>query len=196
MRVPIKPTRLPGRWRLGYALDFHTRSSRFTGYDEFGHPQFETKRTPLGELLYQLKYEQDARVVAPIVGTIVTFLRSKFTADVIVPVPASRRRRLQPLLLIATELSARLDVPVCSVARRRENSKELKSLSEYDERLKALESSLYLSNPEALSGKRVLILDDLWRSGATLNAVATIIIEGCLPSDVFALSITRTRSNR
>ena len=40
---------------MGFALDFHTFSSTFIGYNAFGHPEFETRRPPIGELLYNLK---------------------------------------------------------------------------------------------------------------------------------------------
>jgi len=36
--VPIRPVRIPGRWRDGRALDVHTTSSEYVGDDEFGHP--------------------------------------------------------------------------------------------------------------------------------------------------------------
>ena len=39
------PTGIPGRWREGFALDYHTIKSDFIGHDEYGHPRFETVRT-------------------------------------------------------------------------------------------------------------------------------------------------------
>ena len=49
--IEFHPTRIPGRWRDGYALDLHTVSSTYVGDDEFGHARFETQRSPAGELL-------------------------------------------------------------------------------------------------------------------------------------------------
>ena len=46
------PMRIPGVWRQGYVLDYHTIHSAFLGHDEFGNPIFDTKRTEVGELLY------------------------------------------------------------------------------------------------------------------------------------------------
>src|SRR5688572_33431110 len=59
--------RIPGRWRDGFALDFHTLSSTHLGYDEFGHAIFDTKRSELGELLYQLKYQSNQSTIPEIV---------------------------------------------------------------------------------------------------------------------------------
>ena len=46
--------RIPGRWREGYVLDYHTLDSTYLGDDEYGHPMFDTKRSDVGELLYRL----------------------------------------------------------------------------------------------------------------------------------------------
>ena len=37
MSIEINPRRLRGPWDDGYALDVHTRSSTFLGYDQYGH---------------------------------------------------------------------------------------------------------------------------------------------------------------
>jgi len=71
--VSINPRRIPGRWRDGYALDIHTIHSEFLGHDEYGHPQFGTTRSDIGELLYQLKYRSDDAVVPSLVETIAAF---------------------------------------------------------------------------------------------------------------------------
>ncbi len=68
--------RLPGRWRYGFALDYHTVSSTYLGDDEYGHPMFDTKRSDLGELLYRLKYRSDASVLDEIVQVAARFYRS------------------------------------------------------------------------------------------------------------------------
>jgi len=58
--IKITPKKIGRGWRVeGYSLDKHIVSSVFIGEDEFGHPQFETKRTELGELLFRYKYRSD-----------------------------------------------------------------------------------------------------------------------------------------
>lgn len=55
--VPIvksDPIRLVGPWAEGYVLERqHTLSSDFLGYDSYGHAQFDTKRSELGELVFR-----------------------------------------------------------------------------------------------------------------------------------------------
>ena len=59
MPVTINPIPISGPWCQGWALDLHTLSSVFIGDDSFGNPQFDNKRSEIGELLYQFKYRGD-----------------------------------------------------------------------------------------------------------------------------------------
>ena len=55
------------KWIEGYAFSVHTLYSIYTGENEYGHPQFDTKRSPMGELVYQLKYKQNISVLPEII---------------------------------------------------------------------------------------------------------------------------------
>jgi hypothetical protein len=50
--VTINPIPITGPWDEGFALDSHTVSSRYLGDDAYGNPQFDTIRSPIGELLF------------------------------------------------------------------------------------------------------------------------------------------------
>ena len=195
--VNIKPFRLPGRWREGFALDYHTVGSTYLGDDEYGHPVFDTQRTEIGELLYRLKYRSDNSVVDEIVLTAVTFINSWNPGiDIIVPVPPSRSERsLQPVLTLSEALSVKLSIPngVDAVAAVKEIP-ELKNVYNYDERLRLLQG-VHVIRSSIVQGKRVLLFDDLYRSGATMNTITAALYDHGQAADVFALTVTRTRSN-
>ena len=109
--VKISPKRLQGQWDEGFALDFHTISSTYVGDDEYGHPQFDTVRSAIGELLYQLKYGNYQSVMEAITATASSFVRSKsWCIDVVIPVPASRYRSFQPVVGLAKQLAEDLGV--------------------------------------------------------------------------------------
>jgi len=93
--------KIKGNWVAGRVLDWHVESSEFIGYDEFGHAQYDTKRTKLGELVYKLKYKHDTTVLDDIVRIICSFTKFK-SIDAIIPVPPSNiSRTFQPVVEVA-----------------------------------------------------------------------------------------------
>jgi predicted amidophosphoribosyltransferase len=139
--VATNPMRIPGPWRQGFVLDYHTVSSVFLGHDEFGNAMFDTKRSEVGELLYQLKYRRNRKAIVDLVEVATRFVkRWKPPVDAIAPVPATRVRLRQPVVEIATALGKRLDLPVLTgLLRPGSKPKELKNVFDYDERIKLLE---------------------------------------------------------
>ena len=196
--VAISPILLAGPWKEGFALDVHTMSSQYVGDDAYGHPQFATVRSPVGELLYRLKYQSDRSVVAELCETAVAFVKSReWDPTLVIPVPPSRPgRRFQPVPLLAKGTAGLLECPVCEncVVKSKETP-ELKSVYDYEERLKHL-ADAYTVDTAAIKDQRVLLIDDLYRSGATIEAVTKALLSTGMAGSVVALTITRTRSNR
>ena len=192
--MQLNPRPLQGTWDDGCVLDRHVTSSEFVGYNESGHPQFESTRTELGELLYRLKYRGDQSAVAPIAQAACDFVRGWNPGiDIIVPASPSKNRAVQPLFQIAHELGRLLDLPVDKTSvRKTKATPELKNL-DYAQRVELLKGAHAIEG-EGLKGQRVLLLDDLYQSGATMNALARLIKESGGASAVFALALTRTRS--
>ena len=194
--VNLNPMPVPGRWRDGFVLDYHTTGSTYLGDDEFGHPVFDTKRTELGELLYRLKYRSDTAVVAALVAAALGFLRSwNPGATLIVPVPPSRKTRpQQPVLILAEELGRQLKLPVRPDAVALvKDMPELKNVYDYNARSRLL-ADAYRVDVSVTSGQVILLFDDLYRSGATMNAIGRALYDVGQVHDVVALALTRTRS--
>src|SRR5579863_9266837 len=195
--LEINPTKIPGRWSSGFALDSHTTSSELIGHDEYGHPQFASKRSELGELLYKLKFRRNKIVIPAIAEVVGTFAESYLPrVDLIVPVPPSTPRKEQPVILLARAIGERIGIPVFEdcVWKVRETS-QLKNIYDFDQRLRLLDGALEIDRSVA-NGKRILLFDDLYRSGATLNAVNSLLYDRGDAKDVLALALTRTRSLR
>lgn len=191
------PAEVQGAWRFGWTLDVHTTSSEFTGYDPSGHPQFDTKRSPLGELVYQLKYrgQQNAGQIAAVMAD---FLRNRpdtlARVDLIVPMPPSTVRNPQPVAEIARELGRELNKPlVADAIRKIRETPGLKGVQDPEERRELLDRAFEVDRAQ-VNGKGLLLIDDLYRSGATANAV-TVALIGAGASRVYFLAATRTRSN-
>jgi predicted amidophosphoribosyltransferase len=194
--VKFQARTIIGAWRSGYALDLHTISSTYMGDDEFGHPRFDTQRSEIGDLLYQLKYNGDRTTVEKIAEAAESFIRHwKPGIDLLVPVPPSTVRTAPPVVLVAQSLSKRLGLPLVDCVKLTRDVQQLKDITDLDERLKLLEG-LHAVDKAAANGKRILLFDDLYRSGATLNAISKALYDSGGAQEVFALTITRTRSNR
>lgn len=194
--VEIHPQKIEGRWQSGCALDLHTTSSIPIGPNEQGHMQFQTVRPPIAELLYQLKYRSDQTAVSVIVETAADFLaphRQKF--DLIIPVPPSTPRTIQPVIVLANGLGAAVRLPVVNCITTTRSATQLKGVSDPEQR-KGLLDGLYAVDAVHTTGKNILLFDDLFRSGSTMNAITDVLLKQGMAASVFALTITKTRSNQ
>lgn len=194
--MQIQPRRILGKWREGYALDLHTLGSVPIGYNEYGHMQFDTTRSEIGELLFRLKNRGDTAVVNDIVAAAAEFINEwRQPIDIIVSVPPSSARVVRPVKLLAQGLSEQLSIPLVECVAKTRETPQLKDIFDLDERLKALEG-VHAIDMEAAQGRKILLFDDLYRSGATMNVITTALYDQGKASDVFALTITRTRSHQ
>lgn len=194
--VAIHPQRIVGNWKSGIALDFHTTSSTPIGHNESGHMQFDTVRPEIAELLYQLKYQGNKDAAQGIIAAAATFLRphrAKF--DLIIPVPPSTVRAVQPVLMLAQGIGVTVDLPILDCVTTTRPTTQLKGVIEPEKR-KELVDGLYAVDHQQTTGKNVLLFDDLFRSGTTLNAITDVLLQQGKAASVSVLTITKTRSNR
>ena len=194
--VQIHPLKIDGRWKSGVALDLHTTSSTPIGPNEFGHMQFDTVRPAIAELLYRLKNRGDQSAAGPIIETAVDFLahhQDKF--DAIVPVPPSHQRMVQPVIVLAEGIGKALGIPVLTCITTTRPTSQLKNITDPEERRKQVDG-LYAVDTNQTRGRQILLFDDLFRSGTTMNAITDILIDPGQATVVRALTITKTRSNQ
>lgn len=74
-------------------------------------------------------------------------------------------------------------------------TEELKSVFDLEQRGKLLQGA-FRAIPQLLEGRNVLLLDDLYRSGATLAEAAREILENGRAKSLVALTLTKTCGNR
>jgi competence protein ComFC len=192
----INPQKIEGNWKKGIALDVHTVSSTYTGVNEFGHDTFENQYSELGDLLHRLKYKHDLSVVEEIVASVVEFLKQYPKAvDIIVPVPPSAKRANQPVITVAKGISIALGLPLAECVTPTRETTALKGVTDPAKR-KELVSGLYAVDSSKTTGRNILLFDDLYRSGTTLNEITDILLKDGKAASVRVLTLTRTRSNR
>jgi competence protein ComFC len=196
--VMANPIQVEGAWRLGWALDLHTISSVLIGYDQNGREQFDTKRSQLGELVYQLKYRGQSQAADEIAGAMATFFADKPNllahVGLVVPMPASTQRAVQPVTTIASKLAQLLRKPFSENAiQKTKETPTLKSITDLAQRREVLDGA-FAGDTAQLNRKGVLLVDDLYRSGSTANAV-TLALIAAGASPVYFIAATKTRSN-
>lgn len=190
--VKFNPIALKGRWGFGYALDEHTVSSV---PNEFGG--FDTVRTHIGQLVYELKYagkKANARKIAFLMRNWVRRKYKHHEIDCIVAIPASATRQFQPVQQIAKKLSEMMSVENYSKELQKVKvTKPLKSVLDPTARRKELSGAFQAS--DRFKKKAVLIVDDLYRSGETASEVArTLRTAGA--RKILYIAATKTRVNR
>lgn len=189
----ICPIKLKGNWDVGYALNLHSISSTYCGEDEFGNNQFDTKRTNWGELIYKLKYQHDLSVIPEVVEAVITFInRFHYKFDLIIPVPSSRFRSLHPVFEIAKNVGARLNKSVeYNVLRKIRRTPEQKDV---EQKIPLTDSFSVVGT--IINDKSILLLDDLYQSGNTLNSICHVLREMGHVKAINVITITKTRKSQ
>lgn len=188
--------RLIGNWKNGLAFDLHTVASTYLGPDQFGHDRYDNTRSEIGELVYQLKY-QNSKSTIPNIVALLGVIEGIEKFDFIIPVPSSKVRAFQPVDAIAEELGRQRGVPVLTgYLEKIRGGAELKGVDDPGERAEGLRGAIRIAGDINISGKAVLLVDDLYRSGATLSACCFVIYEQAKVESVSVLTMTKTRSKR
>lgn len=176
MKVTIREIR--GPWDQGWVLDKHSAHSTCTGYDQWGHPKFDTVRTEVGEATFQLKYRQDWNQVNALAQALADNIYPMLEAvGFIVPMPASTARARQPVTEVAQALGRLVGVTVFTdLLRKAPTSVHLKDLQTKAEKTAAIGDSFSINDEITNSGKwNVLVIDDLFHTGASLEAACGLL---------------------
>lgn len=175
------PRPLIGSWDYGWSLGFH---SRFSGGD--------WAWITIGDLTYRLKYECDTSVLPTLVTQTVELTQlhpELIRVDVILPVPPSTARPPDPVQLFCTALAEKTGIPMqttLSKTRQTQPQKEMKTLAQ-----KRTNVSGAFTLRGDFKGKRLLLVDDLFDSGATLEEITRLLKKhGALTVTVLALTCT------
>jgi len=175
------PRPLPGSWHTGFALDFH---SSFTGT--------EWNRSSVGGLTYRLKYQSDATALPALIEHTRKLFRTHPEMnqfDIILPVPSSTQRSFNPVHEFCKALSCALGKPMqTSLVKTRQTQpqKEMQTLVQKRDNV----AGAFAINGD-ITGRRILIVDDLFDSGATLEEITCLLLKH-QAARVNILTLTRT----
>ena len=183
-----------GPWKTGYAFDIHTLKSKHIGDDQYGHPRFQSERSPIGQCLYNLKFGQKFTEITNIINILSSnddFKNFINKIDVIVPVPPSNKyRRLQPVILVAQEIARTFNKELRQDIFMSSNSEQLKNI-DTEEKYDRIKNALRMEG-QLDKSKSTLLFDDVFDSGSTLMAMANIMVENGY-NNIFVFTLTKTR---
>jgi ComF family protein len=116
-------------------------------------------------------------------------------ADVIVPVPLSGRRKRErgynQSELLARETARRLGLPLRVALRRKRHSEAQARSPSAEQRHQNVAGAFEVArSADRVRGQRVLLIDDVATTGATLNACAAVLLSAGAAS-VFGLTLAR-----
>ena len=148
------------------------------------------------DLVHALKYSYHSTLASPMGELMARYLEgTPLIADVLVPVPLHPRRQrtrgYNQSLLLAREMSLRSGLPLAARAllRRRDTPPQARAVEASARRRNV--AGAFDCRPGAVAGRRVLLVDDVTTTGATLDACARVLLAQGGASSVWALTFAR-----
>lgn len=112
--------------------------------------------------------------------------------DFIIPVPPDkgRKREYVPNLEIAKIISRRLGIPLSFNNLIKVKKTPAQTKLTRAQRLTNLDGAFKLMHPEKITGKKLLLIDDVFTTGTTMNKCSQVLIKQ--KADVVALTLARS----
>jgi len=151
----------------------------------------------LRKAIHFWKYGFKEEMKKPLVQIIEKYIQTNTeldSFDIIIPVPLHpikfREREFNQAEILAEPFSDYFGIPVISdILYRTRYTRPQMELSA-DERFKNVEGLFALRNPAIVNGKKILLIDDVMTTGATVNACSKVLKEaGCL--DIYIVVLAR-----
>lgn len=158
-------------------IPLYTGNLRIAGASEcFAVFVYDKAVMPAVHLLKNGRCENSAYAFGACLADVLKDNNISSKIDIIVPVPMSessqRKRGYNQSFLIAEAVSAEINKPVrCSVCKIRE-TEEQKTLSREGRKLNLKDAFQVTEN---ISGKRILLIDDITTTGSTLSEIAVLL---------------------
>ncbi len=139
----------------------------------------------VGEALRQLKYEKALWFAPDMAELLHNCLEAEYSActfDLLVPVPLHHVRRRErgynQSAVLAYELGRRMDRPVSPGVLRRIRPTATQTNLTAKERLSNVSGAFQNKRAKRLTGRHILLVDDVMTTGATVNACAKALKKG------------------
>ncbi len=139
---------------------------------------FGSYESSLQKLIYVFKYAKVESLAEPLSRFLLQALPLDANFDLVIPMPMHWLKRWErgfnQAELLAKPVARRYGLPIAGNLRRTRYTKAQAGLTE-SARRDNLRGSFGVRRPEQIVGKRVLIIDDVFTTGATLRAAAAVL---------------------
>ncbi len=150
---------------------------------------------PLQHAIRLFKYQGKVSLAAPLAGLMMARLPPLNTVDMIMPVPLHiqrlREREFNQSLLLADHIGRHLDIPVVYTNLIRTVPTPPQTTLSRKSRQKNLRRSFAVRRPDAILNMRILLIDDVFTTGTTVNECAKVLRRAG-SADVFVITLSRT----
>ena len=110
---------------------------------------------------------------------IIKNLKLEIRNFVIVPIPLHPRRRrnrgFNQAKLLAESVAKNFNLPVFENLIRIKNNDPQMKIKGFEARIKNINGCFKIQNPEFIAGKNIILIDDVFTSGATMNEAVKIL---------------------
>ncbi len=184
-----------GNWTLGYSLAKHVLHSVYIGENEWEHPEFDTTRSEPGEALFQLKYRDGFSQVEPIAQQLYSSFSGYFgSSSLVIPMPASKVRARQPVTEISRSLAQKMSIPCYeNLLVKSKATLQMKDIESRDDKVSTLVSAFTINDLLYAGLYDVLIVDDLFDTGSSLEAATTVLQEYGKIRNIYVAVVSRKR---
>lgn len=135
------------------------------------------------KLIWQFKYENWLSAAEPLAEILSSYLKKtdiSFKDFSIISLPLHKRREFKrgfnQCAVLANHINKELGLEIIKnnlvKIKHTDNQADLKDYKSREENIK---NSFFVNNPENLKGKNILLIDDVYTSGATLNEAVRVL---------------------
>ena len=149
----------------------------------------------LKSLILKFKYESNYNAGYLLANFLIEIIReSEIDIDIICYIPMirkdERKRGFNQCKLIANEIGYNLNIPVSNCIKKVKHTKEQKKLTK-EERIKNLIGAFEVTSNEDIKNKRVLLIDDVMTTGATIGECTKILKKSGV-KEIIVLTIAKS----
>ena len=150
---------------------------------------------PLQDAICLFKYRGKVSMAKPLGRLMIEGLPASLNADLVIPVPLHptrlREREFNQSLLLADQVAAHIHLPLSFTNLVRTAQSEPQSTLSRKERMRNLRRAFAVRHPELVAQKRILLIDDVFTTGTTVNECAKVLRKAGAEA-VLVLTVART----